>query len=216
MADIDVVEQEQSTQPEAEEVTASETETPPANNMWKKVLGIGSNVLIGVMGILIVTMLFFLFKSARSDGPPVMFNHQLFIVRSDSMNPAFRTGSILLVKQIDPTLIKERDIITYQRSGAISVTHRVVEVINEGGLQFVTRGDANNVDDPMPVMPQEVVGKVSVAIPFIGFALGFARTKGGFVLLLVVPGMLIIVTQAMSLIKQIKEEKKIKAEQQAS
>lgn len=167
-----------------------------------------SNVLIGVMGVLIVMMLFFLFQSARSGGNPTMFNHQIYIVRSNSMSPAFKTGSLILTKALDPSLIKENDIITYQRGSAVSVTHRVVEVVHEGGLQFITRGDANNVNDPMPVLAEDLVGKVTLAIPLVGFALGFARTKLGFVLLLVIPGVLIIVTQAWSLIKQIKAEKK--------
>ena len=181
----------------------------PQTQRFAKVGAIVSNVLVGIMGVLIVSMLFFLFQSARSGGAPTMFNHQIYIVRSNSMSPAFKTGSLILTKKIDPTLIKENDIITYQRGSAVSVTHRVVDVIQEdGALQFITRGDANNVDDPLPVLAEDLVGKVTLAVPFVGFALGFARTKLGFLLLLVIPGMLIIITQAWSLIKQIKAEKK--------
>lgn len=197
------------TTPQTPETCPEEATPAPAPKVnWSKVGAVVSNILVGAMGVLIVIMLVFLFQSARSGGTPTMFNHQIYIVRSNSMSPTFKTGSLILTKKVDPALIKESDIITYQRGNAVSVTHRVVQIINEGSLQFITRGDANNVEDPLPVLPEHLVGKVTVAIPLVGFALGFARTKLGFVILLVVPGVLIILSQAVQLIKLIKEEKK--------
>jgi len=107
------------------------------------------------------------------------------------MSPTFRRGSLLIIKQIDTDSIKVGDIITYRKAGdSLATTHRVTEIIEEDGAKkFVTKGDANNINDPVPVDQEYVIGKVAFFIPYIGFVMAFVRTKQGTLLVIVIPAL---------------------------
>lgn len=173
----------------------------------KVVLDIISGIVLVVLGMFIVYMLVFMFKGMKTNETPTIFGHQIYIVRSNSMSPTFETGSLLLVKHVDTSSIQVNDIITFkEKNDSVATTHRVVKILNDNGLQFVTRGDANNVDDPMPVSADEVVGRVVFWIPYIGYLLGFIRTKEGLLVFIIVPALIIIITQIISFIREVKKK----------
>ena len=62
------------------------------------------------------------------------------------------------------------DVIQYA-SGSKFVVHRIVEIDNDesGNRIFVTKGDNNNGIDLNPVTYDQVVGKVSFIIKYIGY-----------------------------------------------
>lgn len=104
---------------------------------------------------------------------PTLFGAKTFAVLTGSMEPTYPPGTLVVVQ---PTAIDELqlgDVITFQlRSGEPQVaTHRIVGVGSDetGARLFVTRGDANNVDDEMPVRPVQVVGKLWYSVPYIGW-----------------------------------------------
>lgn len=173
----------------------------------KVVLDIISGIVLVVLGVFIVYMLVFMFKGMKTNETPTIFGHQIYIVCSNSMSPTFETGSLLLVKHVDTSSIQVNDIITFkEKNDSVATTHRVVKILNDNGLQFVTRGDANNVDDPMPVSADEVVGRVVFWIPYIGYLLGFIRTKEGLLVFIIVPALIIIITQIISFIREVKKK----------
>jgi len=175
----------------------------------KLILNILSNIVIVFLGFIIVYMLYFMFTNANSTEPPGIFKHQLFIVQSNSMSPTFKTGSLVIVKNVDTSSIKVGDIITYRRrNDSVSTTHRVVEIIEEDNArQFITRGDANNMNDPVPVDENNVLGKVTLFIPLLGYVMGFIRTKEGTLLVIVIPAFILMITQIVELFKYRKKYK---------
>lgn len=190
-----------------ENQTIQVNEEKSTNNVIDKIKRFLSSLLIGVLAITIIGMVFLLFQGRQSSGPPTIAGHQMYIVLSGSMSPTFKTGSIIFVKETPATEIQVDDIITYAgHDGGATTTHRVIEVLNNP-LQFRTRGDANNMDDPIPVPAQNVRGVVRLSIPLIGYAFSFARTKEGFLILMIIPGLIIIITQLTGMIKYIKEAK---------
>ena len=62
------------------------------------------------------------------------------------MEPTISTGSLILV-DTDVVLYTE-DIVTFQKQDSI-ITHRIVRQIDD--QRFITKGDANDSDDPTPV-----------------------------------------------------------------
>lgn len=99
------------------------------------------------------------------------FNTGLFGVRPSlisggSMNPALVVGDVAITRDVSPEDVEVGDIIRYQK-GNIFILHRVVE-IEESGPYFITRGDANNVNDD-PVLPTQLGGKVIFVVPKIGW-----------------------------------------------
>ena len=117
-----------------------------------------------------------------------LLGYQPMIVLSGSMEPALKTGDIVVVKKISPELIKEGDIITFQVAEDIMITHRVKKVVTTaGGVSFKTKGDANKNEDRSLINEQQLLGRVVLKIPYGGYMANFVRSKWGFVFLIVVP-----------------------------
>ncbi len=130
-------------------------------------------------------------------------------VLGGSMEPAIRVGSLTLIGRADPSQIAVGDIVTFStppeaRVGSLGsdtiTTHRVVGIVSgPGGLAFETKGDANEDPDGWSVPATSIVGKPVLTIPYLGYAARWASSGSGFVLLIVVPGLLLIVTELLKL-----------------
>ena len=104
---------------------------------------------------------------------PVVTASKPYTVLTGSMVPAYSPGTLVVVTPTDAADINLGDVITYQlESGKPTVvTHRVVAVgaAADGEPLFITRGDANDADDPEPVRPVQIVGKLWYSVPYIGW-----------------------------------------------
>jgi len=176
------------------------------------------NIIFCIFVLIIGALIYFLVNSRLAGGVPKILGYQMYIVSSGSMSPTINTGSVIFVNPTPTDIIRTGDIITFKGfdgNGTLT-THRVVGINNEGSLSFLTRGDANNMNDPNPVSDKSVVGRVSYYIPSLGYLLGFIRTKRGAMLLVYVPALIVITLEFVSLYKYIKvlsvenEEKKNK------
>lgn len=127
-------------------------------------------------------------------------------VTTSSMVPALKIGGLVIIRPVDPTLISTNDIITFESavSADIVITHRVIEVITNNGLAFRTKGDANKDMDSRPIHPENVVGKLWLYVPLIGYAVSFIKTPLGLALCIMIPGALLIWGEIRHL-KQAKE-----------
>ncbi|MDO9574875.1 MAG: signal peptidase I, partial [Candidatus Contubernalis sp.] len=159
-----------------------------------KAAGIMGNVVFGSLLVVMAVLAFFLVQSKMHGGIPSIAGYQMYVALSGSMNPAFDTGSLVFIRETDPTNIAAGDIITFKGadSDGMLTTHRVVEVNTNEGLTFTTRGDANNVNDPMPVPAENLVGRVHGSVPYMGYVMGFAQTRQGLIFLIFIPGFLVI------------------------
>lgn len=91
-------------------------------------------------------------------------------ITSGSMWPSLKRGDLILIKGVDSKEeISVGDIVIYKNPKGFTI-HRVVR-LNED--TFVTKGDANNVEDA-PVSYDEIIGKPlaiddkPLRIPFLG------------------------------------------------
>ena len=134
------------------------------------------------IGILLSSLMFAF--SEKSDA--AIFGYRFYQVLTDSMAPqpdspsrGFYSGDIVLVKMADGSQVKEGDIVTFQvGEGDRYLTHRMVERLTElngeEGDYIVTKGDANESNDP-PIEASRVYGKVSFVIPKMGSVLNFVQ-----------------------------------------
>ena len=91
------------------------------------------------------------------------------IIASGSMRPTLNVGDMALVVSVDPLTIKVGDIIQYRHEGEM-ILHRVVDIQQQGNtVVFITKGDANPSPDSTPVTPSQIVGKMLIIIPKIGW-----------------------------------------------
>ena len=98
-----------------------------------------------------------------------LFGFYPTIVASGSMRPAMEVGDISLVISTNPSNIQVGDIIQYWQGEEMNL-HRVVEIRQtESGLQFITKGDANNAADTTPVTADQIRGKLILTIPKVGW-----------------------------------------------
>lgn len=133
----------------------------------KKGMGkwIGNAVFV-LLALFVLSMLFF-----RKENGMTYTGFAAYAVLSNSMSPTFYTGSMVVVKSVKPESLKVDDILTYQATTdpKVLVTHRIIEIVEENGkLNFLTQGDANNVADFAPVTTDRVVGKVLFWLPGVG------------------------------------------------
>ncbi|MGI6685699.1 MAG: signal peptidase I [Bacillota bacterium] len=148
------------------------------------------NIISLTLVVLSVFFICLMMQNKNGGDSPGFGDYKLMIVMSGSMQPAFDTGSLIIVKKVDPEIINQGDIITFldgENSGHRLITHRVMEVIEkQEGNFFITKGDANSTRDFSPVPEQNVVGKVTIAIPYLGYLIGFSGFKTGVLIFLII------------------------------
>lgn len=91
------------------------------------------------------------------------------VVPTGSMAPAIQPGDMVVItKRVDK--VEVGDIIEFWREGSW-VVHRVVSIQRSGNMRFyITRGDANAVNDQDPVPSEVVRGRVIAILPKVGQA----------------------------------------------
>jgi signal peptidase len=90
------------------------------------------------------------------------------LISGNSMNPTLYPGDVVITRSIPPEQVQVGDVIRFHRD-SIDVVHRVIEVQNNGTAPvFITRGDNNNADD-LPVIAEQLEGKVVLTIPKVGW-----------------------------------------------
>ena len=126
------------------------------------------------------------------DRPPSVLGVTPMVVLSGSMSGEaadhIEVGDLIFVDKIaDPADLAVGDVVAYME-GDVVVTHRIMAIEQgETGLEFTTKGDANNAADLRPVHEEQLVGIYSFRIPKVGdFAL-FLQTPMGMLLFIGVP-----------------------------
>jgi signal peptidase I, archaeal type len=101
-----------------------------------------------------------------------LFGYSYFTVMTPSMESSIPPGSLIVTKKTDANQLQIGDVITFFSYDADStVTHRIVEIINDGELSFRTKGDDNQSEDPDPVPAKRLVGKVVFHLGAVGSAM---------------------------------------------
>ncbi len=143
-------------------------------------------LLIGAVGLVIFAT-------------PLLGNRAL-IVRSGSMVPAIAVGDVVVVRpQSGPYYAGQ--VIAFKEQNGKVVTHRVVAVSQAG---YQTKGDANAEADGWAVYDGDIIGRELFVVPWVGKALALAKTKIGFVLLVVLPTLLVILSEVRIVIKELR------------
>jgi signal peptidase len=127
---------------------------------------------------------------------PIPGGYEVKIVQSGSMEPAIKTGSVVVIKPYDTYVVGE--VITFGEDTRekIPTTHRIIaDTVIEGEVYYTVQGDANEEPDAEPVLKADVIGKVILNVPYMGFVIDFARQPLGFILLIVVPASLVILDE---------------------
>ena len=148
-----------------------------------------------------------------------LFGYKAFIVLSDSMSKTdFNAGDLVLVKAVDPATLREGDIIAYTSQNSANygetVTHKIRKLTTDanGDPGFVTYGTTTDTDDEIIVTYPYVLGKYEKHIPKVGMFFQFLKTTPGYIVCILIPFLLLILSEGIRCIRLFRN---YKAEQQA-
>lgn len=131
---------------------------------------------------------------------------RIYIVTSGSMEPAVKTGSIVI--SVPYQKYVQGDIISFKQDKNI-ITHRLmVKFFPEGANSspvYKTAGDANKSFDPWEVRDEEIVGKSVLSLPYLGYIANYAKTPYGFMLFVIVPATIVIYEEFKNLLREMRK-----------
>ena|SRR4030067_2184060 len=155
-----------------------------------------------------------------------------YTVVSGSMEPTIPVGSLIYSGKFSLDDLKKEDVITFTRTdengNSSVVTHRIDEVKKADitmftpdkkeqkitKISFVTKGDANGSADQEEVLPNQILGKYEWGVPKLGYVAIFAQTQTGFILLVVLPALILIIWEILSVIMHFKGKYQKKSEEE--
>lgn len=182
----------------------------------KKVLSIIGNCLVYLILAVSVFMMLFTMISVntfnRNDRQ--LFGYRAYIVLSDSMSATdFNAGDVVLVKSVDPTTLREGDIISYTSENVENygetVTHKIRrQTIDENGDPgFITYGTTTGQDDETVVTYPFILGKYMFRLPQVGTFFQFLKTTQGYIICILIPFMMLILYQGLNTIRVFRQYK---------
>lgn len=140
-----------------------------------------------VLGILVCLLIIILGIQAYNklivhDETAGILGYNYKTVLTGSMEPAIPVGSIIITKE--QSSYEMEDIISFQEEGAI-ITHRIISIDRE---RYITKGDANNVADTEEVQQKQILGKVILTIPLLGYLVMWLMSPVGIISLFIIIG----------------------------
>lgn len=163
-------------------------------NVAKKVWNIFTTVIVVLVVIFAVLLI-----GVR------LFGVQVYSVISGSMEPEYPVGSLIYVKEVDPSEIEVNDVITYVLPSETPSTHRVVRIDEENQL-FYTKGDANETEDGAPVHFKNLIGTPVFKIPYLGYVAYYIQHPPGMYIAIAAGAVLLILVFLPDLFKKDKKK----------
>lgn len=139
--------------------------------IWRVMLILLAAVLAVTVGMLTYD------KLAKKSKIPSVFGYSMLIIASPSMTGSIEAGDAIIIKKSDSYAVG--DVITYfPADESFSVTHRIVRT---EGNKFYTKGDANQSEDPDPVLIEQIAGKVAVKLDKVGYFIEWLKSPVGII-----------------------------------
>ncbi len=186
------------------------------------------SILLNVVQLVLIVLLVIVAVASFGSRVPLLAQNGLsfFAVTSGSMEPTIPVGSVIRVGKYKLEDLKKGDIVTYQfvqedGSKPVVVTHRVDEVtkteeqkeVQEGvepetyvTYAIRTKGDANNDRDSYVLGPNNIIGVYKGHLPYLGFVSTFVQTSLGFISLVIIPALILIVWETVTLVLHFKNK----------
>jgi signal peptidase len=105
--------------------------------------------------------------------------HPVLIIRTGSMSPTIPVGAAVILDS-GSAGVRPGDVVAMQLDNGAVFTHRVTRLVSlDGGAYIETKGDANPSVDPALTPLTHVIGRVSSALPAVGFLMADLATPLG-------------------------------------
>lgn len=152
-------------------------------------------------------------RAAKGDFTPPKYN--AYVVLTGSMIPEILPNDVVITKKTEGEKLKVGDIITFipsdSRISNIIVTHRILNKYYDATTKkytYQTKGDNNNTADFTLAEDQNVIGRVIFKIPKVGYIQTLLATRGGIIIAILIPALVILSYDIMKLGRNIMRKKK--------
>ena len=158
---------------------------------------VGVVLCIILIPILIINCTLIMKSYTNKDEVPSVGGIFPMIILTDSMEPEFSSGDLIVCHTVDAEEVKKGDIICFYDpagNGTTTVTHRVIKVTKDdsGSLAWETKGDANNTEDSTLVPAKNLIGTYQTHFKGLGNAAMFIQSTQGLVICVICPIILLV------------------------
>lgn len=151
-------------------------------------------------------------RAAKGDNTPPTYN--AYVVLTGSMVPEIMPNDVVLTKKREAKNLGVKDIITFissdKRLSNIIVTHRIMDKFYDTTTDkytFQTKGDANNTVDFALAEEKNIIGEVIFKIPKVGYIQKLLATKGGLIIIVLVPCLAVLSYDIVKIGKNVVKKK---------
>lgn len=187
-------------------------------NLFKYIVSVLSYAvfiwLLLIGGTLLLYVADIKIRAMKGDNSPPVFN--AYVVMSGSMLPQIKIKDIVVTKRVPEERLKVEDVITFispdERLGGITITHRIKEKFYDDsikGFYYRTKGDNNNITDPALVPYDNILGKVILKIPKLGYLQDILASKGTVIIVIIIPCLVIFSYDIMKGLKSLGKKTKL-------
>ena len=150
-------------------------------------------VILAIVGIILIMFIAYFVDQqiGKSKGEARNPLFGAYVIISESMIPSINVNDAVVTMRATEKDIKVNDVITFISkeidTKGTPITHRVVGILYEDApkntkvLGYRTKGDHNNTQDFALIAPDEVLGKMLLRIPLIGYVQTFLTQPIGLV-----------------------------------
>ena len=163
----------------------------------KRALEIISSLLLVAA---VIFTAYVMINTARGHAVSIFGNYTLKVV-TGSMEPTIMPGEFIGVHKVQPSELEVNDIITFYSDDPetkdLLITHRIIGIKEDG--TYITKGDANNIEDHVAARPERVLGKYVRKARYLGLISSFADARKLILLLVIIPMFVISIFEVKSL-----------------
>lgn len=187
-------------------------------NIFKYLVGVFSYAIFILLLLIGGTLLLYVadikIRALKGDYSPPVFN--AYVVMSGSMLPSIKVKDIVVTKRVPEEKLDTQDIITFispdERFSDITITHRIIEKYYDSSINgnyFKTKGDNNNVADAALVPYNNILGKVILKVPKLGYLQDLLASKGALLIIVIIPCLAIFSYDILKMFKGIGKKTKM-------
>ena len=168
------------------------------------------NAIEWIILLVSVGLLAYIFITTMQGKAASFFGYRILYVVTGSMEPTISVNDYVVVKNADIASLQKGDIIAFfsedpEIKGKM-VIHRILDIQEDGN--FIMKGDANPVEDSLPVRPDQVVGKYAGRLRFLNWLSSFVSLKKILLLLVIIPMFLMSIYEVSTLARLFKKKPK--------
>lgn len=151
-------------------------------SILKKVFNVYYKIFLAILAIIFITTFLALMLNDITGK-----KYSAFGIASDSMNPLLYKYDLIINEKKDE--YKVGDVITFKAGEKKETyTHRITQVKeNNRGEKYITKGDANSVEDTWLVDYENISGAMIFSFKYAGFFISFLNSIGGIIAFVIIP-----------------------------